>query len=226
MKEFLESQAIPAAITKHQVVRLAKLRLPGGEIAYPTHLTIAAQKSALFRKIKEGDLLIELMAPIRFTKFVVDKTTKAITETEITIHGRQISLHEIRSKLLREHEELGLTRFGDQSDNAMVCEADSNKSFDARKIESDSSASLATKQELLQASIQQRYPKVWDDHGPIAGRGHIKLWSFSLVCMILLSTSFLELPSRRCYTTLWQNKITSHKTLSCEPTIEFSFKLS
>ena len=37
---------------------------------------------------------------------------------------------------------------------------------------SDSSASLATKQEL-QASIQQRYPKVWDDHGPIAGRGHI-----------------------------------------------------
>ena len=75
-------------MTKHQVVRQAKLRLPGGEIAYPTHLTIAAQKSALLQKIEEGDLLIgELIAPIRFTKFVVDKTTKAITEAEITIHG-------------------------------------------------------------------------------------------------------------------------------------------
>ena len=72
---------------------------------------------------------------------------------------------------MRSSDLLGLVTM--QSDNAMVCEADLNKSLDFRKIESDSSASLATKQELLQACTQQRYLKVWHDHGPIAGRGHI-----------------------------------------------------
>ena len=174
VKEFLESQAIPAAMTKRQVVRRAKLRLPGGEITYPMHITITSQKSALLQKIEEGDILIgELIAPITFTKYVVNKTTKAITETEVTIHGRQISLSEIRSKLLREHEELGVTRYSDQSHNAMLSGVDLNKSFYARRIEFDSSASLATKQELLQTCTQSRYLKVWHDHRPIAGRGHI-----------------------------------------------------
>ena len=149
------------------------MRLPGGEITYPTHITIAAQKSALLQKIEEGDILIgELIAPIRFTKYVVNKTTKAITETEVTIHGRQISLSEIRNKLLREHE-LGVTRYSDQPDNAMLSVVDLNKSFYARRVEFDSSASLATKQGLLQTCTQHRYLKVWHDHGPIAGRGHI-----------------------------------------------------
>lgn len=88
------------------------MRLPGGEIAYPTHLTIAAQKSALLPKIEEGDLLIgELIAPIRFTKFVVDKTTKAITEAKITIHGRQISYMKLEAncfKSMRSSDLLGL----------------------------------------------------------------------------------------------------------------------
>ena len=41
------------------VVRWAKLRLPGGEIAYPMHITIAAQKRELLQKIEKGDILIE-----------------------------------------------------------------------------------------------------------------------------------------------------------------------
>ena len=59
--------------------------------------------------------------------------------------------------------------------------ADLNKSFDARKIESGSSASLATKQELFPTCTQQRYFKVWHDHGPIARRGHIMV-HFSCLC--------------------------------------------
>lgn len=34
------------------VVRWAKLRLPGGEIAYPMHTTIAAQKREFLQKSK------------------------------------------------------------------------------------------------------------------------------------------------------------------------------
>ena len=110
MKEFLESEGIQAAMTKRQITRRAKLRLPGGEVTYPTHMTIAAQKCTLLQKI-EGDILMgELIAPVTFKKFVVNKATKVITETEITIYGRQISISEIRKKLLGEHEKLGIVR--------------------------------------------------------------------------------------------------------------------
>ena len=173
VKEFLETQEIPAAMIKRQVVRRAKLRLPGREITYPTHKTVTAQKKTLLQKIEEGDILIgELIVPISFTKFVVDKSTKGITETVITLHGRQISLDEIRSKLLREHMELGVTRFSNQCYDAVLSDDDLNKSLDVRRIGFDSSASLTTKKELLQTCTQQRYLKVWHDHGPIAGRGH------------------------------------------------------
>ena len=45
----LESECIQAAMTKHQITRRAKLRLPGGEVTYPTHMTIAAQKRTLLQ---------------------------------------------------------------------------------------------------------------------------------------------------------------------------------
>jgi hypothetical protein len=59
----------------------------------------------------------ELIAPVTvtFKKFVVNKSTKTITDTEITIHGRQISMSEIRSKLLGEHEKLGIIRVSQHS---------------------------------------------------------------------------------------------------------------
>jgi hypothetical protein len=41
-----------------------------------------------------------------------------------------------------------------------------------RHITFDSNATAAEKQQLLQSCEQQRYLKIWHDHGPIAGRGH------------------------------------------------------
>ena len=50
---------------KRQIIRRAKLRLPGGEITYPTHLTVAAQKNQLLAKIESGEIMIgELITPI------------------------------------------------------------------------------------------------------------------------------------------------------------------
>lgn len=48
-------------------------------------------------KIENKQILIgELIYPINFTKFTVDKATKVINETTITMYGRRISLHDIR----------------------------------------------------------------------------------------------------------------------------------
>ena len=115
IKEYLQSQSIPAAMKKRDnIIRRAKLRLPGGEITYPTHQTVKAQKSELLGKIENKQILIgELITPINFTKFTVDKTTKVINETTITMYGRRISLHDIRTKLLKDHEELGIMRLTD-----------------------------------------------------------------------------------------------------------------
>ena len=44
VKEDLAQHRIPAALQKRQVVRRSKLKLPGGEISYPTHSTVAAVK--------------------------------------------------------------------------------------------------------------------------------------------------------------------------------------
>ena len=173
VKEFLHSQAIPAAMTKRHITRRAKLRLPGGEVTYPTHMTIADQKHTLLQKIREGDILIgELIAPIVLKKFVVNKSTKTISEAEITIHGRQISLNEIRSKLLREHKALGIARISHQPAESELSDGELNEALHARHIEFDTNASTIEKKQILLACQKRRYLKVWHDHGPIAGRSH------------------------------------------------------
>ena len=133
-------------------------------------MTIAAQKCTLLQKINEGDILMgELIAPVTFKKFVVNKATKVITETEIIIPGRQISISEIRKELLGEHEKLGIVRV---SQHSLLSDGELNEALHVRHVTYDSNATVAEKQQLLQACQQQRYLKIWHDHGPIAGRGH------------------------------------------------------
>lgn len=160
-------------MTKRQITRRAKLRLPGGEVTYPTHMTIAAQRCTLLQKIKEGDILMgELIVPITFKKFVVNKSTKTITETEITIYGRQTSLSEIRNKLLGEHEKLGIVRASQHSIDSLLSDDELDEALHVRHVTFDSNATTVEKCRLLQACQQQRYLKIWHDHGPIAKRGH------------------------------------------------------
>ena len=135
-------------MAKRQITRRAKLRLRGGEVTYPTHMTVTAQKCTLLQKIKEGDILMgELIAPVTFKKFMVNKSTKTITETEIAIHGRQISRSEIRSKLLGEHEKLGIVRV---SQHSMLSDTDLDEVSQVRHVTFDSNATVAEKHHLLQ----------------------------------------------------------------------------
>ncbi len=102
------------------MVRRAKLKFPGGEISHPTHITVAAQKQEIQRKIACGEILIgKLIAPTQYTKYRVDKATKAIVETVVTVHGRQIPLAEIRHKMLKTHEEMGIVRAS--ADAEQIC---------------------------------------------------------------------------------------------------------
>ena len=189
VKEYLASQSIPAAMKKRQIIRRAKLRLPGGEITYPTHLTVAAQKNQLLAKIESGEIMIgELITPIIFTKFIADKTTKIITETTVTLHGRRISLTDIRTKLLKDQEQLGVVRLSNPSDDENLSEDEVENAIIVRKISLDATHTTITKLEQLQKAKQVRYLKVWHDHGPIAGIGHF---------MVLVSAIYIP-PTYTC----------------------------
>ena len=86
------------------------MKLPGGEIRFPTHLTISSQKTELQRKIESGDILIgDILPPETFTKYSVDKHTITIVETRITIQGRKLSVNDI-TKVFNCHGKLGLLR--------------------------------------------------------------------------------------------------------------------
>lgn len=65
---------IPAAKeSQRQLIRRAKLKLPGGEISYPTHITVTAQKREIQEKMARGQILIgKLIAPTQYTKYRVD----------------------------------------------------------------------------------------------------------------------------------------------------------
>ena len=126
-------------------------------MTYPTHMTIANQQCTLLQKIREGDILIgELIAPIIFKKFVVNKSTKTISEAEITIHGRQISLNEIRSKLLKEHEALGIVRISHQSVESELSDEELTEALHARHIEFDNNASTTEKKQILTSSMPNK----------------------------------------------------------------------
>lgn len=59
VKEYLVKKGVPAARKRQRnFIRRAQLELPGGEIRFPTHMTVQAQKAELHRKIQQGEILI------------------------------------------------------------------------------------------------------------------------------------------------------------------------
>ena len=114
----------------------------------------------------------ELITPIHFTKLVADKTTKIINETIVTLHGRRISLCDIRTKLLKDQEQLGVVRLTNQSEDDNLSDSEIDTTLITRKISFDATHSRTKELELLQKAKQVRHLKVWHDHGPIAGKGH------------------------------------------------------
>lgn len=95
-----------------------------------------------------------------------------INETTITMYGRRISLHDIREKLLKDHEELGILRLINPSEDKNLSDSEIDSALVTRHISFDTNDSIARKRELLQAAQHCRHFKIWHDHAAIAGRGH------------------------------------------------------
>ena len=66
----LAQNGIPMALQKRHVKRYSQLKLPGGEISYPTHSTVAAVKTTLAKDIEDGVISLgKLVVPHSLTMF-------------------------------------------------------------------------------------------------------------------------------------------------------------
>ena len=68
----------------------------------------------------------------------------------ITLHGRRISLGDIRVKLLKDQEQLGVVRLSDPSDDENLSDDEIDNALIIRKISLDATHTRATKVEQLQ----------------------------------------------------------------------------
>ena len=58
VKEFLAEHNIQAAQKTKTVNRPSKLKLPGGEVSFPVHSTVAKVKESLKEEIERGTILL------------------------------------------------------------------------------------------------------------------------------------------------------------------------
>ena len=79
-----------------------------GEIQFSKHMTVRTQKAELHR---------EILPPVQFTHFSVDKQFRSITETKVTVHGRKIPFLDIRKEIIKHHGELELLRVCTEGDS-------------------------------------------------------------------------------------------------------------
>ena len=168
VKQFLAENDISVAkVVQRSGIRLAKMRLPGGEISQPTHSTVKFQKDKKKQRIESKDILLgKAMVPKEYTVYRVDKETSSIVETTNVVHGRVVPICDLNRKLLTDHSNLGIMRCAEADPKNLsiedlqqhLCNINEQPSADTSR---ESLESLVTK---CQAT---RYLKVLRDNGKV-----------------------------------------------------------
>ena len=113
IKEAFKQHGIPAANEPQREKRKQRRRrktLPGN-IPFPMQLCPRILKAQLKKEIEKGTILIgEEVVPTQYTSYKVNTGEKLITEEKYQVKAQKIPLLEIRRRLLKHHEELGLIR--------------------------------------------------------------------------------------------------------------------
>lgn len=115
----------------------------------------------------------EILPPVQYIKFSVDKVTRSIVETPVTVQGRKVPLCDTRNRVLKYHEKLGLLRITSHTQITQFTSEQLNKALEVRKISTAHDTSDDDKRQLLQQCSTQRSLKIWHDHGKITGQKHI-----------------------------------------------------
>ena len=177
VKEFLAQKGIPAAMQSqrhHRQPRRGKAKLPGGRISTPMFKPAKVQKHHVNEKIQSGDITIGVpITESQHTTFQVDKVNKKVVEKSVSIAARLISLKEIREKLLKKHQDMGIIRGYTDDQLLQMTKGELQATLDHMKVQYEQHANLEHLQAQLKTTTRQRFLKIWHDHSAIAGHGHM-----------------------------------------------------
>ena len=112
LKEYLAEQGIQAVHNnqcKHRAPRRSKKRLPGGKVSFPMYCPVQKLKKKVSDRIESGNIPIgKEVVRTAYCRYTVHQGELRQESTEV--YGRKIPLLEIRERLLKKHEELGVLR--------------------------------------------------------------------------------------------------------------------
>ena len=171
IKEFLREHGVAAAMNrKHQSTRRKRKRLPEG-IPFPMQRPSSYHKKKLGELEESGHIAEGTpVAPTTVSSYKYDKEHSTVVESKTEVYARKRTLHEIRLKLLRKHEEMGLLRGNDDS-----CGLTRDQLVERLEGIGESVAPTTSVEELryhFQKISSTRHLKVWHDHSTVSGHGH------------------------------------------------------
>ena len=171
IKEWLKKQNIPAANRQQREqrkIRRARRTLPGS-IPFPMPRPQSYQKQLLQKQVQSGTILVgEKVVETQYSSFKVDTTTNSVLQLNCKLTGQKIRLIEIRKKLLKRHEELGLIR-NKAYEQLTTMQAKRKLEELGVNIQNIEEADLCS---YLKRISYQRFLKVWHDHSSIANHEH------------------------------------------------------
>ena len=169
IKEYLAEQGIPAAQIKQRrrAQRRSKKRLPGGKVSFPVYKPVQKLKDDVDKRIQSGQINLGIECVTTQTKYSTHEG-KMIQES-FEVNARKIPLLEIRKKLLKKHEDLGIIR--QHSDNFYATLTTEEIKLQLTKLHEmiDSEVNVEDLGQKLKSLSRQRLLKVWYDHSEIAG---------------------------------------------------------
>ena len=143
-----------------------KKRLPGGKVSFPM-----LQKKVSDR-IESGDIRIgQDVVPTACPRYTVQHGELTLESTDV--YARKIPLLEIRERLLKQHEELGIVRQNPDEYYATLSEEVVKTKLTELHETIDPILTPEELREKLKSLNHHRLLKVWHDHSEIAGHSHL-----------------------------------------------------
>ena len=92
-------------------------------------------------------------------------------EESLSVYGRHIDLSNLREKILRKHEKIGIIR---DNDNLYYSKLPlTNVYYKLRQYGEDAEGEETQARDQLKQICRTRHLKIWHDHSEVAGHGHL-----------------------------------------------------
>ena len=118
IKELFAEEGIPAAekADRPHIAQRRSKQSTSSKVSFPKFAPVSHHKQLLSQKIDDGELLLgtEIVETPQI-RYKVDQLSQSIVVETLSVYGRHIDLFNVREKILKKHEALGIIRDnGDQ----------------------------------------------------------------------------------------------------------------